>query len=101
MNSRQHEFTRTEFRSLSERERAVVIGAVAATFEHTPPAAGLVLSADFDVNTVEKAVRATTAWFRRSWAFGEDETELYDLILKESCTDLIDIIRGMPWGMHL
>lgn len=86
----------TEFRALSEEQRTVVIGAVASTFEYTPPAAGLVLGADFAVDRVEKAVRSTTAGFRKSWTFDDSEDELYSLVLRESCADLVKIVRGMP-----
>jgi hypothetical protein len=85
-----------EFRGLTENERAVVVQAVKETFENAPPGSGLVLDADFAPPAVERAVRAATVGFRRSWAFGADESELYDLLLREACADLVEIVRALP-----
>jgi NACHT domain len=84
-----------EFRGLSADSRAVVIGAVRETFERTSLGAGLVLAEDFDASAVERAIRSDTAEFRRSWSFGADERGLYDLLLRESCADLVEIVRRM------
>ncbi|WP_447002336.1 hypothetical protein ACRAKI_21675 [Saccharothrix isguenensis] len=85
-----------EFRGLTEDQRAVVVEAVKETFENAPPGSGLVLDADFAPPAVERAVRAATADYHRSLAFGTDESALYDLLLREACTDLVEIVRTLP-----
>ena len=83
-----------EFRGLSESERAVVINAVADTFARAPPTE-MAFADDFDARKFEQHVRNLTSEYLRSWYFGQDETELYNLILRQSCVEVIGIVRGL------
>lgn len=84
-----------EFRGLSEDERSVVVEAVSGTFELLPPAAGLVLDADFDASKLEREVRSLTENYRSTRIFGQDEGSLYDLLLGSSCTYVVEIVRAL------
>lgn len=83
-----------EFRGLSESQRAVVVDAVADTFSRVP-ATEMALAADFDAGQLEQRIRHVTKEHLRSWAFGEDETELYNLILRQSCGEVTGIVLGL------
>jgi hypothetical protein len=83
-----------EFRGLSEGQRAVVIDAVADTFARVP-ATEMALDSDFDATKFEQRVRSLTRENLRSWAFGQDETELYNLILRQSCVEVTGIVLGL------
>lgn len=84
-----------EFRGLPDGERAVVIEAVGETFELVPPAAGLVLGTDFNADGLERKVRSLTNEYRRTRFFGQDEISLYDLLLRTSCADVVEIVRAL------
>lgn len=83
-----------EFRGLSETERVVVIDAVANTFARVS-ATDMSFASDFDAKKFEQHVRNLTSGYLRSCYFGEDETELYNLILRQSCVEMIGIVRGL------
>jgi hypothetical protein len=83
-----------EFRGLSESERAVVIEAVGETFAQVS-ATGSVLAADFDAKRFERQIRDLTGEYLRRRFFGQDEGELYGLILQRSCVEMIGIVRGL------
>ncbi|MFV2110105.1 NACHT domain-containing protein [Micromonospora sp. LOL_015] len=84
-----------EFRGLSEEERAVVVEAVAETFQLAPLDPGLVLAADLRPGSLEDRVRSGAAEYLAVRFFGRDEADLYDLLLASCCAEVVVIVRAM------
>lgn len=84
-----------EFRGLGEDERAVVVESVGEVLGMVPPADDLVLGVDFNAVTLERRVRVLTREYVGSRHFGSDEIELYGLLLRMSCAEIVEIVRGL------
>lgn len=84
-----------EFRGLTEPAREVVVEAVGETLGLVP-AADLVLGADFEPDALYRRVRELTRGYLAGRFFSQDETDLYARLLRMACSQVVEIVRGLP-----
>lgn len=84
------------FRDLPENEREAAILAVSETFNAAPLSDSTLYSFDLDSLYFEQHLRRSTAGFEYRWGLSENATDLYDLLLRESCTFALEIYTTLP-----
>lgn len=84
------------FRTLPENEREAAILAVGETFGSVSLADSALYEFDLDALYLERHLRNATADLRRRWALDEQAEAFYDLVLRESCTYVLEIATTLP-----
>jgi len=83
-----------EFRNLADNERLAATEAVAETFERASLVDADLFAADLDAGRLDRTVRARVPNMTND--LSQDATALYNLLLRESCSYVIEITRGLP-----
>ncbi len=85
-----------ELANLADNERLAAVYAVAETLDRAPLDDALLFSLDLDPRYVERHLRDRTASLHGSWALSEEGTQLYDLLLRETCAYVLEITATLP-----
>ncbi|HXM57730.1 MAG TPA: NACHT domain-containing protein [Candidatus Dormibacteraeota bacterium] len=85
-----------EYRALAEHERAAALEAVRETFERAALTDADLFAADLDSAYLDRHVRRHAPEQPRRWGLSQAATSLYERLLRECCTDVIEITRTLP-----
>jgi hypothetical protein len=85
-----------EFRSLPENERLAAIDAVRATFDRAALTDEDLFAADLDAGYVDRYLRRVDPEAAARSFLSGDATAFYDLLLRECCAHLVQIITTLP-----
>lgn len=85
-----------EFRNLPDHERLAAMDAVADTLDVAVLTEADVFAQDLDAGFLNRVLRARDAGRGEKAALSADATELYNLLLRECCGYLIEIVRTLP-----
>jgi hypothetical protein len=85
-----------EFAALAEYERLAAIQAVQDTFDSVVLTDEAVFGADLDPVYLDRLLRRATPDLLRRAALSRDGQALYDLLLRESCTYVVEIVTALP-----
>lgn len=85
-----------QFENLPPHEREAAILAVAETFSAAPLADPMLYRLDLDARSLERELRAHSARMQRRWALSSDAEAFYDLVLRESCSYVLEIATTLP-----
>ncbi len=83
-------------RTLPSHEREAAILAVAETFKDAPLDDRTLFAMNLDARRLERHLRDRIADHSARWGLSEQATSLYNLLLRESCTYLLEIRTAMP-----
>ena len=86
----------SEFRSLPENERLAAVAAVVATFDYAQLTDDDLFANDLDAAYVYRYLRRTVPEVPRQYGLSADATEFYAVILRESCSYLVQVKTGVP-----
>jgi hypothetical protein len=85
-----------EFRSVPANERDAALFAVRDTFARTALTDRALFRADLDARLVERQLQPNSAAVLRSALLSEGGTEVYWLVLRESCAYLVEVVTTLP-----
>ncbi|GAB3430138.1 NACHT domain-containing protein [Actinophytocola sediminis] len=86
----------SEFRNLPEYERLAAIDAVRDTLDVVALTDADIYALDLDAGFLNRYVRGQDRDRGRRAGLSADATALYDLVLRESCAYLIELVRALP-----
>lgn len=86
----------SEFAGLPENERLAALDAVTDTFDAAVLTEADIFAQDLDATFLDRTVRARDRDRVLRAGLSVDGTELYNLLLRESCAYLIEIVRTLP-----
>lgn len=84
------------FKDLPANEREAAILAVAESFDRASMSDQMLYRFDLDALYLERHLRAASRDGARRWALSENATAFYDLVLRESCTYVLEIHTTLP-----
>lgn len=84
-----------EYRDVRQEDRIGTVEAVTDTFEQADTGVERVVSSDLDPRILEQHVRTATPNLLRDAGLGNGE-QLYDLLLRQSCAEVVRIARKLP-----
>lgn len=84
------------FGKLPANERSAAILAVAETFVAASLTDPVLYRLDLDARYLERHVKSHTADGQRRWGLSQEATAFYDLLLRESCTYVLEIVTTLP-----
>jgi hypothetical protein len=85
-----------EFRSVPDNERDAALLAVRDTFARTALTDEALFHADLDARLVERQLRPNATPVLRSALLGEGGEQVYWLVLRESCSYLVEVVTALP-----
>jgi hypothetical protein len=90
------ELNARRFEGLPDNEREAAILAVRETFAAAPLTDATLYRLDLDALYLERHLRSATADRARRWGLSEQAVEFYNLVLRESCTYVLEISATLP-----
>ncbi|WP_436500377.1 NACHT N-terminal Helical domain 1-containing protein [Actinokineospora sp. HUAS TT18] len=85
-----------EYRRLDEHDQVAAVEAVTETFQRADLNAQLVAKANLDPRVLERELRRQAPALLAEVTLGEDGEQYYFRLLRESCADVVQIIRKLP-----
>lgn len=84
------------FKDLPANEREATILAVSETFTTASLADRTLYQFDLDALYLERHLRRSAKGLARRWGLSEQASAFYDLLLRESCTYVLEIVTTLP-----
>lgn len=84
------------FKDLPSNEREATVLAVSETFATAPLSDSTLYTFDLDALYLERHLRESARDLSRRWGLSDQATGFYDLLLRESCTYVLEIYTTLP-----
>jgi NACHT domain len=89
-------FREVEFRNLPDNEWNATLAAVKDTFEAAQLSSAYVIGSDLDARRIEQSLGPTRTAVLRNALLSSDAEELYLILLRKSCSYLVEIVTTLP-----